>query len=298
MIRKKDGFIGERAFVLPPACIAEMESHPLGALLHLTDIGYYPAAGSHYRRRDEPISQWVLIYCRSGRGWYSVGGRRYEVEPNDCFMLPPGLPHSYGADTADPWTIYWVHYKGTLAHMFAPPAMAPVTLKPGANSRITDRIELFEEIMTILERRYSSDALAYSCVLLMHFLSTITRLDCFIAGGISDNSRIDGANVIEAIIHFMSENIEQPLRLTDLAAYVGISPYHLSHLFALHTGQSPMKHLKQLRIRRACQLLDFTSLHINQICHKVGIADPYHFSRLFTSIMGVPPTEYRKRPKG
>ncbi|MDE5627735.1 MAG: AraC family transcriptional regulator, partial [Candidatus Amulumruptor sp.] len=33
-------------------------------------------------------------------------------------------------------------------------------------------------------------------------------------------------------------------------------------------------------------------------CHKVGISDPYYFSRLFTSVMGVSPTEYRKRLKG
>jgi transcriptional regulator GlxA family with amidase domain len=36
-----------------------------------------------------------------------------------------------------------------------------------------------------------------------------------------------------------------------------------------------------LKIRRACHLLDFTDIKINQICHKIGIEDTCSFSRLF-----------------
>ena len=60
-----------------------------------TDIGYYPAAHNHYRKRVEPIGQWVLIYCRAGKGWYRVGGQQYEVTPNSYFVLPAGMPHEY-----------------------------------------------------------------------------------------------------------------------------------------------------------------------------------------------------------
>ena len=300
MIHKKDGFAGERALVLPPACIAEMERHPLGSQLHMTDIGYYPAAANHYRRRDEPISQWVLIYCRSGKGWYSIGGKRYGVAPDHYFILPAGIAHAYGADPSDPWTIYWIHYKGALAPTFMPSTSGPIGLVPGPNSRIADRIALFEEIMTTLDQGYSRESLIYACAALIHFLSTLKQIECFKAATmpVGDNSGSDRTALVNSVTRYMAENIEMPLRLADLAAYAGVTPFHLSHLFVAHTGQSPMKHLKQLRIRHACRLLDFTTMHINQICHKVGIADPYYFSRLFTSTMGVSPTEYRLRPKG
>ena len=42
MIKRKDGFSGERALVVPHSIIEEMEKHPLMAPLHITDIGYYP----------------------------------------------------------------------------------------------------------------------------------------------------------------------------------------------------------------------------------------------------------------
>ena len=35
-------------------------------------------------------------------------------------------------------------------------------------------------------------------------------------------------------------------------------------------------------------------MKINQICYKVGIADPYYFSRLFTKVIGKSPREYRR----
>lgn len=53
-----------------------------------------------------------------------------------------------------------------------------------------------------------------------------------------------------------------------------------------------------LKIQQACALLDFTEIKINQVCYKVGIEDPYYFSRLFNKIMGMPPKEYKKLKKG
>ena len=61
MIKRKDGFNGERALVLPVSVISEMEIDPLSAILHITDIGYYPNAEFHFRKRDEAISQYVFI---------------------------------------------------------------------------------------------------------------------------------------------------------------------------------------------------------------------------------------------
>lgn len=62
MIKRKDGFSGERALVVPHSIIEEMEKNPLMAPLHITDIGYYPKAEYHYRERREPITQYILIY--------------------------------------------------------------------------------------------------------------------------------------------------------------------------------------------------------------------------------------------
>lgn len=299
MAGQKDGFRGERAFILPPAYIAEMEKDPVGSLLHITDIGYYPVASNHLRRRGEPIAQWVLIYCRAGKGWYVVDDRRHEVGPDSYFVLPPGKAHAYGAEPDDPWTIYWVHFRGTMAAELAPQAEGPVAVRPGETSRIADRLALFEEIMVTLEHGYSHDSLVYACATLSYFLTTLKHIGSYRAARVSPGSTSSkDPDIVDAVIRYMSENLERQLRLADLAAYVGITPTYLSHLFVTRTGHAPMTHLRQLRMSHACHLLDFSDLHINQICHKVGFPDQYYFSRIFSSTMGVPPTEYRRRLKG
>ena len=154
--------------------------------------------------------------------------------------------------------------------------------------------------MATLERGYTNESLIYACATLSYFLSTLRHIDSYRAAraGCKNGVYTQDSGKVDAVIRYMSENLERPLKLADMAEYVGLTSSYLSHLFTSRTGQSPMTHLRQLRISHACHLLDFTDLHINQICHKVGITDQYYFSRIFTSTMGVAPTEYRRRPKG
>ena len=130
MIKRKDGFSGERALVVPHSIIEEMEKHPLMAPLHITDIGYYPKAEYHYRERREPITQYILIYNVEGRGWYQLDGQKYEVKSNQYFILPAGKPHAYGSYENEGWTIYWIHFKGSLAEHYAQGASKPIDILP------------------------------------------------------------------------------------------------------------------------------------------------------------------------
>lgn len=151
MIKRKDGFNGERALVLPVSILKELEADRMASILYITDIGYYPKAWYHFRERTEPIDQYVFIYCMEGEGWYSVRNHEYKITPNQYFILPAGEAHAYGANAANPWTIYWIHFKGKLASEFALQAVCPIEVKPSLHSRISNRIDMFEEIFHTLE---------------------------------------------------------------------------------------------------------------------------------------------------
>ena len=60
MIKRKDGFSGERALVLPASIIHTMENNPLANALHITDIGYYP--------RAEHLNTYLFIVWRGEDG--------------------------------------------------------------------------------------------------------------------------------------------------------------------------------------------------------------------------------------
>lgn len=294
MIKRKDGFSGERALVLPALIVSEMSKDPLANTLHITDIGYYPRAEHHFRKREIPIPQYVFIYCVEGKGWFSVNNERRQITGNQCFILPANVPHSYGADENEPWTIYWIHFKGELAGYYASRLLTPIDIKPSIYSRINGRLSLFEEIYHTLESGYSKENLLYACSAFHHFLGTICYLQQYRNAADNDVSK----DMVDATIHFMKENIGKKLSISEIASHTGYSVSHFSSIFSSRTGHSPVNYFNLLKIQYACNLIDNTDIKINQVCHKIGIEDCYYFSRLFTKIMGTSPREYRNQKKG
>lgn len=295
MIRLKDGFSGERAIVLPQMIIKMMEDDPFTTVLHITDIGYYPKAAHHYRQRMVHINQFVFIYCVDGAGHYSVRGKEFQVSANQYFILPANEPHRYEADKDNPWTIYWMHFKGTLAPCYIGDSLRPKEIRPEAHSRISTRLEIFEEIFNTLKDGYSTENLHYATALFHYFLGSLRYIQQFRKANVN---AIDDENIVEVAIHYMKENIEKHITLQTLSDYTGYSSSHFSAMFKKKTGHAPLTYFNLLRIQQACFLLDETDMKVNQICHKVGIDDTYYFSRLFSKIMGLSPRDYRKVNKG
>lgn len=289
-MKQKDGFNGEQIIVLPQMAIDLERGDPLASSLYITDIGYYPKAAGHYRERRKPIAQNVLIYCVEGAGWYSVDGTVYHVKADQYFILPAGKPHTYASDEQHPWTIYWVHFMGEHASIYAEGALEPHDVKPGLMSRISERGQLFEEIFNTLHDGYGRENLRYASSLLHHYLASMRYLSQFRNAACPDRA----TDIIEAAIHFMKENTGKRLTLKDIADYTGFSPTHFSTMFKQKTGHSPLNYFNLLKMQQACRLLTATDMKINQVCHKVGIDDCYYFSRLFTKTMGISPNQYRK----
>jgi AraC-like DNA-binding protein len=295
MITKiKDGFTGSRAIVLPPAIISEIEKDNFGAKLHLTDIGYYPNARYHYRKRKSGISQYIIILCVNGKGWFEINGCKHNVSKNQFFILPPDKPHSYGADDEDPWSIYWIHFKGEQADFYANTTEGAVDIAQTDESRLQDRISIFEDIFRTLQNGYAIENINYAISCLYYFLGSLKYLGQFKDKANSESGR----DIIDRSIKYIRENIESDITIKSLCEHVGYSESHFSSIFRKQTGFTPINYIQHLRIQTACNLLDFSEMKINQISFKVGISDPYYFSRLFTRITGLTPTEYRKNKKG
>lgn len=296
MIKKKDGFQGERAVVLPPMLVEMEEQDLMCKGLFITDIGYYPKAEHHYRVRDQGVDQYVLIYCVDGSGFYVVDGKRYEVKKNQYFVLPAYKPHEYGADKGKGWTIYWVHFRGVAAPVFAEGANTPQTINVTMNSRISDRINIFEEILTTLHFGEGIDDLRYASSLLIRFLASMRYIGQFRRAKVGQQpfSASTDIDVVEQAIHYMRENIENSISIKEVLHYVGYSQSHFSTLFKNRTGMSPLSYINHLKMEHASYLLKTTDLKVNQICYKVGIEDPLYFSRLFSKVMGMSPTKYKE----
>lgn len=60
------------------------------------------------------------------------------------------------------------------------------------------------------------------------------------------------------------------------------------------TGYSPNEYIRVIRMKKAAELLQTGELTVSEISYKVGINDPFYFSKCFKTQFGVAPSVYQK----
>jgi AraC-like DNA-binding protein len=290
-MRKKEGFNGQRAIMIPRKVLTmQCAKNEVINECYITDIGYYPKASHHYRKRHAGIDQNILVYCVEGKGWFECDNLRQQVSAGNFFIVPANLAHAYGADEQNPWTIYWVHFKGKVANAMCFSLISKLNGYRGLVKYAEPRISFFDEMYSNLQRGYSHDHIVYANLCLPHFFASFRFDEKFNLS--KSEMPYDTAGVV---IDFMQQHLQGKLTLNEMASHVNLSASHFAAVFQKATGFAPIEYFNHLKIQRACQHLQFTKERINEVSAAVGIEDPYYFSRLFKKMIGISPAQYRER---
>ncbi|GHH65025.1 hypothetical protein GCM10017772_02470 [Promicromonospora soli] len=89
----------------------------------------------------------------------------------------------------------------------------------------------------------------------------------------------------------------RPLDVPALARIAHVSPSHFSRSFRATFGETPHRYLQRRRIERAMALLRDTADPVTDVALMVGSNSLGTFSRTFRDIVGVSPSEYRRRAR-
>ena len=87
------------------------------------------------------------------------------------------------------------------------------------------------------------------------------------------------------------------LNLNHICNYLNISTSYFSSLFKEATGETFMEVLIRVRMDKAKELLEQTTLKNYEIAERVGFSDPHYFSISFKKMTGMSPTEYAKEKR-
>lgn len=98
---------------------------------------------------------------------------------------------------------------------------------------------------------------------------------------------------IEQAIEYIEENLGEPITLSQIAVHVNFSKNYFSMLFKQNVGENLMDYIARARINKAKELLVNSNDKIYEIAESVGFESQHYFNRLFKSLVGVTPTEYR-----
>lgn len=263
-------------------------ANPLMSGMYIKSLGFYPKAKGHLSKRKNGLADNFIFYCVDGYGFFELNGEKFTVAPNEFFILPQNVEHSYGSSDSNPWSIYWLHFGGPNLAEFNAQMAVQDHFKP---SHVKDNGEIaasFQKMYKALELGYSIDNLLFANLFLQHFLSL------FIYNGrhfpMPENKNLDS---VDRAILYMQERITDVINLKDLSSYSNYSVSRFSNLFKQKTGYAPMDYFMQMKIQQACQLLDFTDRSIKDIAITMGFDDPYYFSKRFKQVIGLPPLRYR-----
>ena len=97
------------------------------------------------------------------------------------------------------------------------------------------------------------------------------------------------------VMTFVEEHLaDADINIGDMADAAHASRSGLNRKLKSILGITPLDLLREVRIKRACQLLEDGDLNISEVAYRYGFADPKYFSRCFKQTIGVSPTEYKK----
>lgn len=275
----------KKSIHIPQDIIRKESANLLLSNLVVTWVGYYDQAYGHYVKRSN-LDEYIFKYCVEGSGILEICGKRWQIGKGDVFFCFEGLPHSYWADGDDPWSVYWTHFTGNAVL----PLLGNLGISPeNPVLHIGDKpkvVSLFNDILDVLTKGYSQCNLVYASTCFQHVLGWLASLR------IAPDS-YNGEMNVDSVMELMLQKLGETFSLEEFAAHLNLSKYHFARTFKKITGYPPMDYFNRLKIQKACELLDTSSMSIKEISQLLGFGSPYYFSASFKHIVGSSPKVYR-----
>lgn len=232
----------------------------------------------------------ILHFIVSGRGTVRLGRQSHALSAGQGFYIPAYTPAFYQADGQEPWMYCWIIFGGVKLNEYLHTARIdrrnPTFLCPDPQSywaHVSDMLDACAHTDPSVEPR-----------LFAHCHELFAKLICDNAQRatlIKSDFRME--TYVEQAISYIQNNLGAPIRMTDLAAQVGLNPNYFCTVFEHYIGRSPQNYLITLRMQQARTLLLTTMDSIQRIASQVGYQSLSAFSKTFAKQVGVSPKEYR-----
>lgn len=237
-------------------------------------------------------NKFLLHVIWRGKGRLEIGGRTYQLERGDAFLISPDVTAFYQADSEHPWSYFWIGFSGLKAKEYIESAGfyedSPVR-------KVEDVDKLYRYVDQILTSHdLTPEAELKRMGLLLMFFSSLTEdySKSHVARKRREVSSRD-ALYISNTVDYIDKNYDGNLKISELADRIGISRSYLSTCFKRVMGCSPQEYIMNLRMEKGRLLIRTTGLPIGEVADLVGYKDPLAFSRIFKQYFGLSPMAYR-----
>jgi DNA-binding response OmpR family regulator/anti-sigma regulatory factor (Ser/Thr protein kinase) len=100
---------------------------------------------------------------------------------------------------------------------------------------------------------------------------------------------------LDLLNNIIEENMTKPdFTVDSFAKMVGMGRTVFYNKVKGITGYSPNEYIRRIRLKKAADFLVSTDLNVSEVSYKVGINDPFYFSKCFKLQFGKSPSKYQK----
>ncbi|MGC4088150.1 MAG: AraC family transcriptional regulator [Polyangiaceae bacterium] len=298
---------------------------PLSPWLRLAHVWTVRSADATHLARLRVMHDYELFFQVEGSSWiYSAAdGGSVDLQPGDIAFIPPGLLQGWGHEAGRHIAVHFdLHARPSLTpanHIdwtdqvvprrplkqvprfvleeaspksLAPPLVLPLVTKLRSPKAWLERLGLLVDLWSARDTTSLSAA-----------LTTAEVIGWAVRTLASEHRRAshDQVGQLEAKIVSLVRAIDVSAKarpsVRQMAQRIGVGPTAFRAAFLRALGRTPARYLEERRIERAARTLVETDVKILSVARAEGYGDPYHFSRVFSRVMGVSPREYRRRAR-
>lgn len=220
-----------------------------------------------------------FLYCKEGQGEVTVNGNSLLLRSGELIWLPPNYVHQYNfTDAKVICAVFSNDFIPLYFHVAKGRYAVTVPVEMGEYRSFLDDFYLLDKEDVFLISGYLN-LICHKVTKALHF----------------ESPRHTDGILYQKVISYVAEHYAEDMTLKSIAAKFGYNEKYLSHTLHELTGIQFTKFLSLYRIDAAKKLLSHKSESIATIAMKCGFSAVNTFNRTFRQMMGVTPSEYRRR---
>ncbi|MBR5527800.1 MAG: helix-turn-helix transcriptional regulator [Clostridia bacterium] len=239
---------------------------------------HVPAGTGEAVHRNRPAHG--LAYMTDNSKIYNFeNGLSLCAEKNSIIYLPKAS--SYVVETPGPGACYAINFEVADICISEPFVFSP--------QNTADMISSFSRA----ERCWAEKDFGYrsKCICELYNIIYIMQHEYF-----SLHTGKSKAGIIAPAVEYIQKNYtSELLNISELSDMCAITPEYFRSIFRKCYGTSPKKHINNLKMTRAAELISSGMFTVKDAAEMSGFSDISHFSREFKKAYGVPPTALRKK---
>lgn len=277
-------------------------------------LAYYDILPPYKKIAQRIIYDYEIVLLKSGTATITVEDQVYKAGPGDLFIFKPGQLHSFLVNEEE---LVQPHVHFDMKYLADNSEFVPISFKNRSEmtdvekemirpditeffiTRFPNYIHLqnpihIEQLLFDVIDAYGSPSVFPEIRLKWCFLRLLEQVLCEIKWRDMDPVLIKDERAV-LIKQYLDYHTERQIKLDELAEVYHIDKSYISKIFRERYDISPMRYHLMQRMEKAKKLIRCTNISLTQIAEQTGFSCLQDFSRAFHQMMGVAPSEYRKR---